>query len=96
MLTGHSYCYEYSPTWRSPLYLNAGISLLAAVWGLGAISPDSRDQMPRDRRVDWIGCFLVSCGLVLVVFVLGQGTGAPRGWRTPCEWLCLFYLEFGS
>jgi len=37
-----------------------------------------------DRRVDWIGATLVTVGLVLIVFVLGQGEIASQGWRTPC------------
>lgn len=41
------------------------------------ISPDV------DRRVDWIGAALVTVGLVLIVFVLGQGQIAPEGWKTP-------------
>lgn len=37
-----------------------------------------------DRRVDWIGASLVTVGLVLIVFVLGQGQIASQGWGTPC------------
>lgn len=37
-----------------------------------------------DRRVDWLGAFLVTAGLVLIVFVLGQGEVAPQKWATPC------------
>jgi len=35
-----------------------------------------------DRRVDWIGAFLVTSGLVLLTFSLGEGETAPNGWRT--------------
>jgi Na+/melibiose symporter-like transporter len=33
--------------------------------------------------VDWIGAFLITVGLVLIVFVLGQGEVASQGWKTP-------------
>ncbi|KAF4568237.1 hypothetical protein EYR40_010365 [Pleurotus pulmonarius] len=35
-----------------------------------------------DRRVDWLGAFLVTAGLVLIVFVLSDGEVAPRQWAT--------------
>ena len=37
------------------------------------------------RRVDWLGAFLVTAGLVLIVFVLSDGSIAPNGWKTPCQ-----------
>lgn len=37
------------------------------------------------KRVDWIGASLITVGLVLIMFVLGQGELAPQGWKTPCE-----------
>ncbi|KAF7327956.1 Glycoside hydrolase family 38 protein [Mycena kentingensis (nom. inval.)] len=37
----------------------------------------------KDRRVDWLGGFLVTAGLVLLVFVLSQGPVASNGWKTP-------------
>ena len=37
-----------------------------------------------DKRIDWLGAFLVTAGLVFIVFVLSQGELAPRRWSTPC------------
>jgi hypothetical protein len=37
------------------------------------------------KRVDWIGALFITTGLVLIVFVLGQGALATNGWKTPCE-----------
>jgi len=37
----------------------------------------------KDARVDWIGAVLVTSGLVLITFVLGQGPLATDGFRTP-------------
>ncbi|KAJ7776150.1 MFS general substrate transporter [Mycena metata] len=69
-------------TWRSPFYLFAGMSALCAVGGLFAIDADLPSTEP-DRRVDWFGAFLVTAGLILLIFVLGQGQLASHGWRTP-------------
>ncbi|KAJ7776161.1 MFS general substrate transporter [Mycena metata] len=71
-----------STTWRSPFYLFAGMSALCAVGGLFAIDADLPSTEP-DRRVDWFGAFLVTAGLILLIFVLGQGQLASHGWRTP-------------
>jgi len=38
-----------------------------------------------DKRIDWLGAFLVTAGLVLIVFVLSQGELSPQGWSTPCK-----------
>ncbi|KAF5360303.1 hypothetical protein D9758_009104 [Tetrapyrgos nigripes] len=70
------------PSWRSPFFLNAGITSLCLV---GALLFFDRDEPSTevDRRVDWIGGLLVTAGLVLVVFVLAQGEVAPNKWATP-------------
>ncbi|KAF9263696.1 putative efflux transporter [Marasmius fiardii PR-910] len=69
-------------TWRSTFYVNAGLAFLSCVIGLFFIERDQPLQ-ELERRVDWIGAFLVTTGLVLIVFVLGQGEVAPRQWATP-------------
>jgi len=38
-----------------------------------------------DKRVDWLGGFLITTGLVFVVFVLSQAERAPQRWATPCK-----------
>ncbi|KAJ7506829.1 MFS general substrate transporter [Mycena galericulata] len=68
-------------SWRSPFYLVAGAACLCAACGLVLIDPDT-PSTETDKRVDWLGAFLVTTGLVLLVFVLGQGSLAPNGWKT--------------
>lgn len=69
-------------TWRSTFYLFTGLVIVILVSGLFSIDADvpSREI---DKRVDWIGAFLVTAGLVLIVFALGQGENAPHQWATP-------------
>ncbi|KAJ6585583.1 major facilitator superfamily domain-containing protein [Mycena capillaripes] len=68
-------------SWRSPFFLIAGVACLCAVAGFLVIDPDVPSS-EADKRVDWIGAFLVTTGLVLLVFVLGQGSAATNGWKT--------------
>lgn len=37
------------------------------------------------RRVDWLGAFLGTSGLILIVFAQSDGNVAPAGWKTGCE-----------
>jgi predicted MFS family arabinose efflux permease len=71
-------------SWRSPFYLIAGISCLCALGGFLVIDADV-PSTEKDKRVDWMGAFLVTTGLVLLVFVLGQGSLATNGWKTGCK-----------
>ena len=59
----------------------------SAVIGVGGMISFDADipSMETDKRVDWIGATLITIGLVLIVFVLGQGEIAPQGWKTPCK-----------
>jgi predicted MFS family arabinose efflux permease len=72
-----------SKTWRSSFYLLAGLTMLCFIGGVVSIDEDVPSNEV-DKRVDWIGAFLVTAGLVLIVFVLGEGEYAPQQWRTPC------------
>lgn len=77
----------YSQTWRSVFYLAAGLSGGVLILGLFSIDADvpysNAHGEKEDRRVDWIGAWLITTGLVLIVFVLSDGEIV--GWKTPCE-----------
>jgi len=72
--------------WRAPFFMSAGLSGLCV---LGCLMSFDADELSSeaDARVDWIGAMLVTVGLVLVVFALGQAPIA--GWRTPYIIACL-------
>jgi MFS family permease len=83
---------ETSVGWRSNFFFIAALWLASAGGGILVIEADphlqgilSENETSEDRRVDWLGAFLVTSGLVLVVFVLSQSQSARDGWRTPCE-----------
>ncbi|RDB16369.1 hypothetical protein Hypma_002885 [Hypsizygus marmoreus] len=69
-------------TWRSPFHLETGLTVLCLLGGLASFDADL-PSTEVDRRIDWLGAFLVTAGLVLIVFVLGQGEIAPQRWKTP-------------
>ena len=60
-----------------------GLTVLCFVGGLVSIDPDV-PSCEADKRIDWLGAFSVTAGLVLIVFVLSQGELAPKKWATPC------------
>ncbi|KAI0078556.1 MFS general substrate transporter [Panus rudis PR-1116 ss-1] len=73
---------ELTPqSWRATLYMMTGLSAIAFLGGAFSIDPDILD-MNQDRRIDWLGALLVTAGLVLILFVLSDGSVAPNGWRT--------------
>ncbi|GBE86839.1 efflux transporter [Sparassis crispa] len=68
-------------TWRSVFYFMTGISALVFVGGLLTFDKDM-PSTEEDKRVDWLGAFLITAGLVMIVFVLSDGSIAPNGWKT--------------
>jgi hypothetical protein len=39
------------------------------------------------RRVGWLGAFLITAALVLILFVLGEGEARPKQWATSCTFI---------
>ncbi|KAI0789690.1 efflux transporter [Abortiporus biennis] len=69
-------------TWQTMFFIVAGLSVLCIAGALVFIDPD-HPTTEVDRRVDWLGAFLVTAGLTFIVFILSDGEVAPRQWRTP-------------
>ena len=59
--------------------------MVSFVGGFFSISPDYPSE-EKDKRVDWFGAFLVTAGLVQIVFVLGQVELTQKQWATPCTY----------
>lgn len=75
----------FSPGWKSTFYFQAGLSALIFVLAILTMERDTHHLDPTlDRRVDWLGAFLVTSGLVILTFSLGDGeTAKPSQWKTP-------------
>lgn len=69
------------PSWRSNFYLSSGLTVLFLLMGLFSI-PRDEPSTEADRRIDWLGAFLVTAALVLIIFVLSDGEIAPNKWAT--------------
>ena len=65
--------------------------MLCFIGGLVSIDKDVPSEEV-DKRIDWVGSFLVTAGLVLIVFVLSQGELAPDKWATPCTCYSMHFL----
>ncbi|TBU52453.1 efflux transporter [Dichomitus squalens] len=68
-------------SWRSTFWFMTGLSALCCLGGLFSIDADDPYALP-DKRIDWLWAFLVTTGLISIVFVLSDGTTAPDGWKT--------------
>ncbi|KAJ3490675.1 hypothetical protein NLI96_g1242 [Meripilus lineatus] len=71
-----------STTWRTMFYVTAALAVVCIAGALVFVEPD-HPSTELDKRVDWLGAFFVTSGLVLIVFVLSDGEVAPQQWRTP-------------
>jgi hypothetical protein len=80
----YQHTFSYRQTWRSTFYLAAGLTGFYVLVGWFCIDKDE-PSTETDRRVDWLGGFLISAGLVLIIFVLSDGEVAPNKWATSCE-----------
>ncbi|THH29111.1 hypothetical protein EUX98_g5075 [Antrodiella citrinella] len=80
-LLGGTLAQVTATTWRTMYWVVTGLSALCI--GLAFLYvPSDRPTTEIDKRVDWLGAALVTCGLILVVFVLSDGETAPDQWRT--------------
>ncbi|KAI0350433.1 efflux transporter [Trametes cingulata] len=68
-------------TWRSTFWFLTGLSAVCVLGAMVSIDKDLPYHL-EDRRVDWLGAFLVTLGLTLIIFVLSDGSIAPNGWKT--------------
>ncbi|EKM77894.1 hypothetical protein AGABI1DRAFT_129687 [Agaricus bisporus var. burnettii JB137-S8] len=78
---------QTSKTWRSSFYLFAAVNVLCFIGGLLSIDNGRKwkyedNDAAGARRVDWLGAFLISAALVLILFVLGEGETAQKQWAT--------------
>ncbi|KAI1786595.1 efflux transporter [Ganoderma leucocontextum] len=68
-------------SWRSNFWFMTGLSALCCLGGFISIDADV-PYVLLDKRVDWLGAFLVTAGLTFIIFILSDGPVAPDGWKT--------------
>ncbi|KAL7424622.1 hypothetical protein Q5752_000306 [Cryptotrichosporon argae] len=70
--------------WAYLYFLLAAFGVVPLVLGAFIIPRDVRARTEgENRRIDWLGGFLVTAGLLLFIFSITQSGVAADGWRTP-------------
>lgn len=82
---------EFAATgWRTFFYVSAGMTAGTGVLAYFLVpGPLLPNRKLKGQAVDIIGAFLAIAGLVLFVFALADGEGAPQGWKSPYIPTCL-------
>ncbi|KAL1411914.1 hypothetical protein Q8F55_002900 [Vanrija albida] len=69
--------------WQYFYFVLGGLALIPLVLGLLVIPRDLARNQAADKRIDWLGGFLITAALCLFTFSITQSGIAPHGWRTP-------------
>jgi MFS family permease len=68
--------------WRCYFWIGAIISAFSGLAGFLTIPSDVAERRAMNVKMDWLGTFTISVGIILVVFALTGSSGAPHGWGT--------------
>ncbi|ODN85062.1 hypothetical protein, variant [Cryptococcus amylolentus CBS 6039] len=70
--------------WQYVFFVDAGLALPALIGGVFLIPAEpARRSSVTNRKIDWVGAFLVTAGLSLFSFALTQSGVAAKGWSDP-------------
>ncbi|GMK59847.1 hypothetical protein CspeluHIS016_0900640 [Cutaneotrichosporon spelunceum] len=86
MLVGGAVAGASRQGWKHLYFVLAGLCVIPIALGVWAIpnEPKRPDHLPPvDKRVDWLGGFLVTAALCLFTFSITASGVAPAGWSTP-------------
>ncbi|OCF71945.1 hypothetical protein I204_07208 [Kwoniella mangroviensis CBS 8886] len=67
-------------SWRSALWFVGGLSFAASAAAWLVIPWDKSHT--ENKKIDWPGAMLITCGLILLQYVVSAGESAPQGWKT--------------
>lgn len=86
MLVGGGVSGSSRQGWQYLYFVLAGLCVIPLALGFWVIPKESKRPAhlaPIDKRVDWLGGFLITAALCLFTFSITQSGVAPRGWQTP-------------
>ncbi|WWC61415.1 uncharacterized protein I303_103998 [Kwoniella dejecticola CBS 10117] len=80
-----------SRSWQFVFFILAGLALIPIVAGAFVIPRDPPKMITTttNRRVDWLGAFLITAGLCLFSFAITQSGLVQNGWAQPYIGVCL-------
>jgi hypothetical protein len=67
--------------WRGVFFFFSALATTIGIIGWLAIDSDAQHETSKDKRVDWIGAFFVTTGLVFIIFALSDAS--TSGWGSP-------------
>lgn len=83
MIVGGAMASAGGEGWEYLYYVLGGIALIPLVLGFFVIPKDPKPEVPVDKRVDWLGGFLITAALCFFTFSITESGIAKSGWRTP-------------
>ncbi|TXT07461.1 hypothetical protein VHUM_03181 [Vanrija humicola] len=69
--------------WQYLYFVLGGLAVIPLVLGLFVIPRDLAKHQATDKRIDWLGGFLITAALCLFTFSITQSGIADKGWATP-------------
>ncbi|WWC69719.1 uncharacterized protein I206_103662 [Kwoniella pini CBS 10737] len=78
-------------SWQFVFFILAGLALIPIVAGTFVIPRDPPQTITAttNRRIDWLGAFLITAGLCLFSFAITQSGLVENGWAQPYIGVCL-------
>ena len=74
-------------SWKAVFFVIAGCSLAISLCGILIIPKDIKNievtRITLALRIDWLGAFLVTSGLLLLIVGLSEGNVPSEGWKAP-------------
>lgn len=83
MLVGGSVSGINAHGWKYLYFVLAGLAAIPTALGLFIIPREPKRSFHVDKRIDWLGGFLITAALCLFTFSITESGIAPQGWGTP-------------
>lgn len=83
MLVGGGVAGAAPQGWQYLYFVLGGLALIPLIVGFWVLPKDPQRSGEVDRRIDWLGGFLITAALCLFTFSITESGVAPAGWKTP-------------
>jgi MFS family permease len=83
MLVGGGVAGAAKQGWQYLYFVLGGLALIPLIVGIWVLPKEPKRTQPVDKRIDWLGGFLITAALCLFTFSITESGVAPKGWATP-------------